>query len=316
MYSNLSQRRNNRASKPKQTKPKTSSSGFSSVVQTPQGYKVIPPLQQGVRRSLDESSSSKILNSNTSNPRQPFFISPDTTRTQIVQKTSQKPAIVTGPTPLPPAITTKQRLIAEKAENKSIKTEEESFRLAKKEDILKLSEKQNSAAGAIDRQYFQGAALIPSTKIAIRKFISSLGHGVEDTPYSFNFIFTDSLRSIVKVQFISITMTYVVPIEQPTVGFIYFVNFPTEFPFYYESEKGYRYSATFPVCSARPGRTVGFQYTFPECYILPFSSQTSTINSLDVQLFKEDDTGNFVAFSDIIKCSLEIDFSVAKLAVS
>lgn len=309
MYSNLTQRRNNRASKSKPLQPRHSNKS-SMVVQTTQGYKIVPPLQNNVRKSLENIQTS---NPN-SNSRQPFFIPPDTTRTQIVQKKVQKPVIVSGPTPLPPAITPIQQQASIAAEGDKTTTEEASFRLPKKEDVLTLKHQSNPGTGFDDKQYIQGAALVPSTKILIRKFISSVGK--TPSPDNFKFILSDSLRSIVNVRFVSVTVTYLVPAVMPTVGFIYLVDFPLETPFYYESGAGNRYSATFPILGASVGKTLSFQYTFPECYTLPFTAQSNTINQLDVKLFKEDTNGDFLAFTDIINCSMELEFVIGKLAVS
>lgn len=297
------------------------------TIQTRDGNKkVLVRHQQG----NDTGSTARQGDQMFAQSRQPFFIPPDTSRTQIIQKRNQKPVFIHGVTPLPPPITPSQR---EAARQLHEPLREADFRLPVKEDVLALTRDQAVGGGGGGgsgggygggNQYISGAPRTASTTVTVRKFISSLGKGAGNTGSLFEYTLESSFRKVIRVRFVSISIIYLVPPTQPATGFIYLVDFPKEQPFFYSSSEGAydtenRIHAVFPVLTGTIGSTVRFQYNFQDNYNVSLITPSSNIDSLNIQILKEDlvtTPGRMIDFDDITSCNLEIELTIEKLAVA
>jgi hypothetical protein len=301
------------------------------TIQTAQGNKTV---SVDVARGNDVGQSPRFQDRMYSRHRTPSFIPPDTDRTQIVQKRNQRPVFVEGVTPLPPPITPAQKEAMRRVYNQNRQPIAD-FRLPTKEDVLSLNRQQQGGVGGISgglglggggAQYIEGAPSVAYTRRTVRKYISSLGKGASNTGSNYNFIFDESFKKVVAVRFVSISLIYVVPVNQPVTGFIYLQDFPKEKPYYFESAEGTyepkelnRYQAIFPVLTGTVGATVRFHYSFNDQYFINLINPSGTINDIHVKLLKEDlvvTPGRMIDFSDIQSSNLELEFIIEKKPVA
>ena len=326
-------RRNNQSSgaafqKKKEQQKKESGRQETMTIQTAEGNKVVTV---NSRRGNDVGQSARFQDRMYAMQRQPNFIPPDTDRTQIIQKRNQRPVFVEGVTPLPPPITPAQRE-AMRIVQADTRQSRADFRMPTKEDVLSLNRQGGGGSGmggdpiTGGSQFIEGAPSVATTRRLVRKFVSSLGKGGTNTGSNFTFTLDETIRNVIKIRFVSISMIYVVPINQPLTGFIFLEDFPKENPFYYESAEGTyqpktlnRYQAVFPILTGTVAASVRFQYTFPEYYQINLLNATSTISELHVSILKEDLVvipGQMIDFNDITSCNIELELTVEKKSVS
>lgn len=295
------------------------------TVQTPSGNKTISVID---RQGSESNNLTAKFQDAIANPRIPFFI-PPMERTLIRNKTSQRAVQVDNHRlPYPPPMTPAQVQAARLAEGNLPKP---NIRLP----TTATSKVRTSGSGgggggpssststtAVQtfggqQQFLQGGPTTVSTHRILRKYISSLGKG--GTASIFSFILSESMKRIIKVRFISINCTYIVPVDQPTVGVIHLQDFPKQNPYYLETGVGNKFSATFPLVTGTVGATIRFQYVFPDDYILHLDAPTDTVDSLDFLILKENlitNPGTFTDFSESTFNGIELEFILEKQSVA
>lgn len=289
--------------------PNTSYKKVINIV-TDSGKKKIEVIKD--KNEIDESITYEGMVNNNEKDKHGYFLPPSTGRTIVIQKSRDKPLYVDKRFPLPPPLTEDQK-DASNSMLEKLGGQEPTVRLPTIANIRAKRHVQKQNFQSYEEGVTEAAEVFKKRKL--RKFISSLGK--DGTPSSFTFKTAEPLKRIFKIKFVSVTLSYVVPISPPTNAFIYFDGFPLfENPSYYQTDLGTKYSAHFPLISGSVGSTINMNYAFPQDYEMYLTSSSDTVNSFNIKLFKEDPSvipGDIIDFSDVTYATFEVEFYLEDL---
>lgn len=264
--------------------------------------------------NVDEATGySGLVENSLDMDRHGYYLPPTTGRSIIVRKPRNNPLYVDNRIPLPPPLTEDQREGARMLLDKEREDEVEpnvtiSSLKSRRQESKRIFEEYQADKTSQENNIQQRKT---------RKFISSLGKTGSASNFTFNI--SEPLKRIYKIKFISITLTYVVPIAPPTNAFIYLDAFPLfENPSYYETDLGTKYSAHFPLITGAVASTINMNYAFPRDYEMHLSTPSDTVNDFHIKLFKEDSVvvpGEIVDFNDVSYSTLEVEFYMENMII-
>lgn len=153
---------------------------------------------------------------------------------------------------------------------------------------------------------------------SIRKSVTS--NGKTGSPESFTVDLASNIRNIRKIRLLSLVLSYVVPATFPLVGYVFLREFPNEgAESYFETgDAGTKYTGMFPLITGTLGATKNMAYAWPYCcYELPLYKSDHTVESLIVDVLKEDPVGGttgppgtIIPFTEMTQFILEVEFFV------